>query len=81
MCRVAARPHGHSMLDTPLQAGEYVCSRTDCGYVFRNLGVDIIPLAFSNWLTQANNSFTGHVTALPGLQLKEHCCSHYFGLP
>ena len=51
------------------------------GYVFLNLGAEIMSLAFSNWHTQADNPFTGHVTALPGLQLREHCCNHYFGLP
>ena len=64
-----------------VQAGECVCSGTDCGYVFLDMGADIILLAFSNWHTQANNPFTGHVTALPGLQRREHCCSHHFGLP
>ena len=78
------RPHGHNVLDTPLQAGECVCSRTDCGYVFHNLGADIITLAFSNcsmWHTRAKNPCTTHVTVLPGLQLREHCCSYNFGLP
>ena len=74
-------PHGHSVLNTLLQGGECVCSRTDCGYVFLKFGADVIPLAFSNWYTQANNPFRAHVTVLPELQLREHCCSHYFDLP
>ena len=77
-------PHRRNVLDTPLQAGECVCSRAGCGYIFHNLGVDIIQLACSNcsmWRTRVNNSFTTHVTVLPGLQLREHCCSHYLGLP
>ena len=26
-------PHGHNVLDTPLQAGECLCSRSDCAFL------------------------------------------------
>ena len=57
-------PHGHSVLETPLRAGECVCSRTDCGYVFHNMGADIIPLAFSNcsmWHTREQTARLRHI--------------------
>ena len=72
-------PHGHSVLDTPLQTRRVFVVALNAG-TNSTIGGGY-HLAGIPQLAHTKNHFTAHITVLPGLQRREHCCSHYFGLP